>query len=155
MENEENKKYNVIYTHKPPLLKSEDLTFSQFSSANLAKTDLNYHPLNEWGYTDWACAAAGEMGELLNEIKKVRRRGETPELTDSEKAKIAHEVYDTFVYLDLLVQRLGMNMCDILKEQWYENNTEKALRHLVHLHSMRFAADQTDVYVYQSEKVKS
>ncbi len=46
----------------------------------------------------------GEGGELCNMLKK-RRRGEA--IPDKD---IAHELADIQIYLDLLAQRLGINL---------------------------------------------
>ena len=50
------------------------LTFDAVRRANLSRTT-KWHPggLDEWSATDWACAMAGEAGEVCNEVKKLRR----------------------------------------------------------------------------------
>lgn len=114
------------------------MTFKQFSEANLLKTEKFYDPIQSWYYTDWACALAGEVGELCNIIKKMRRvstnQSELIELQhmavdDVKKfsSMLREEIYDCYVYLDLLTQRLGMDMSDLLEEQYYENAKKKGL----------------------------
>ncbi|NJO65998.1 MAG: hypothetical protein HC836_50410, partial [Richelia sp. RM2_1_2] len=54
-----------------------------------------------WGEVDWACALAGETGELCNFIKK-RRRGENIPVEE-----LAKELADIVCYADLLADHLG------------------------------------------------
>ena len=60
--------------------------------------------LHDWSPTDWACALAGEVGEACNLIKKLRR-GE-----DVSRERIGEELADTLIYLDLLAQRLDIDL---------------------------------------------
>ena len=92
--------------------KRSSLTFEELSAANLARQELYFHPLNAWNYTDWACAAAGELGEACNLIKKWRR-GE-----DVSIDEIAKEIADTVIYLDLLSQRLGIDLGEAVREKF-------------------------------------
>jgi len=103
-----------------------------------------WHPegLEEWSPTDWSNAAAGEMGELgdavielalvqlaasaklgelCNTLKKLRRldggtervgRGSHEQLLK----QIAQEIGDTYIYLDLTAQRLGLDMYDCIRD---------------------------------------
>ena len=82
---------------------SDSLTFDELRRANLARVNA-FHALDEWSPTDWATAAAGELGELCNLIKKLRR-GE-----DISRDELAHELADTVTYLDLLAARLGIDL---------------------------------------------
>lgn len=66
------------------------------------------HGLNDWSPLEWGGAAAGEMGELCNLLKK-KRRGE-----NVDNKAIADEIADTITYLDLLAQSLGIDMGDAL-----------------------------------------
>lgn len=76
--------------------------------------------LEEWSVTDWATAMMGEAGEMCNAIKKLRRietnahNINVPErhLTEVKSAIkfIAKEMGDTLIYMDLLAQRLGIDL---------------------------------------------
>ena len=81
-----------------------DVTFKDLSIANLKRLEATWHPLADFSDTDWACCVSGEWGEACELIKK-RRRGETI-LT----VEIAKELADTVIYLDLLAQRLGIDL---------------------------------------------
>jgi NTP pyrophosphatase (non-canonical NTP hydrolase) len=76
--------------------------------------------LEEWSVTDWATAMMGEAGEMCNAIKKLRRietnahNINVPErhLTEVKDAIkfIAKEMGDTLIYMNLLAQRLGIDL---------------------------------------------
>jgi NTP pyrophosphatase (non-canonical NTP hydrolase) len=87
------------------------LTFDELRKANLKRLpDFKFqsprgtHGLYEWSPTDWGCALAGETGELCNKLKKLRR-GEP-----IQTQEIANEIADVQIYLDLLAQRLKINL---------------------------------------------
>lgn len=69
-------------------------------------------PNEEWTGTDWACALAGEVGELCNMIKK-ERRGEHVSPLD-----IQDEIADCFIYLDLLAAYYGVSIEDVVRRKF-------------------------------------
>jgi len=83
-----------------------------FSEVNKKRCDECYHKIEDWSPTDWACALAGEVGELCNFLKKMRR-GKNVDIK-----KIRHEIGDVFTYLDLLSQRLGVDMFECAIEKF-------------------------------------
>lgn len=56
------------------------MTFEELRKANLSRV-ARWHPrgINEWSLSDWGVAAAGEMGEALNIIKKLNRERDSTE----------------------------------------------------------------------------
>jgi NTP pyrophosphatase (non-canonical NTP hydrolase) len=62
----------------------------------------------DWSPTDWACAVAGECGEVCNEIKKLRRGKDVP------MDVIGDELADTIIYADLLAARLGIDLSEAI-----------------------------------------
>ena len=60
---------------------------------------------SDWSLNDWYTAVAGELGELGNKLKKVRRGDLT--LTQA-RPDIAREMADVVTYLDILAKQ-----CDI------------------------------------------
>lgn len=80
------------------------LTFKRLRVVNVLRCEDAFEPLDSWSPTDWACAVAGELGEACNKIKKLRR-GENVPLED-----IAKELADAVIYIDLLAERLGINL---------------------------------------------
>lgn len=99
---------------------SESLNFNELRRANVARAEAIFHPIDGWSPTDWACAAAGEMGEACNLIKKLRRGEDIP------TNDIAMELADTVTYLDLLAARLGIDLGEAVRakfnlvSQWYD-----------------------------------
>lgn len=74
-----------------------------------------------WSLADWSNAMCGEAGEAANVVKKLRRietglrQYEQGGLSDQEMraallTKLATEIGDTFVYLDLLAQAAGLSL---------------------------------------------
>lgn len=99
------------------------LTFQQVTDANVARCD-RWHKggLKDWSVADWAVAMAGEAGEVCNAVKKLRRvEDDIANISDEGRllatreqaiAKIGEELADTFLYLNLLGVRLGINLSD-------------------------------------------
>jgi NTP pyrophosphatase (non-canonical NTP hydrolase) len=103
----------------------EDLTFRRVSAVN-AKRAARWHrgfPNHEDGWTgaDWSNAMCGEAGEAANIVKKIRRidisiqQAEQKNHPDEAymamlRQKLATEIGDTFIYLDLLAQFYGLKM---------------------------------------------
>ena len=90
------------------------LTFSQLRSHNIKRCQDSYHGVNEWSAQDWACAMAGECGEVCNLIKKMRRG----EVVDAKM--IADEIADLVIYADLLAARLGINLGEAVRNKFNE-----------------------------------
>jgi len=66
-----------------------DLTFKKLNEINTKRSETSFYKIDEWSPTDWGCAAAGEMGEACNKIKKLRRRD-----TIDIKIDIDYEIAD-------------------------------------------------------------
>lgn len=84
---------------------------------------LEWHPggLEEWSPAEWGNAAAGEMGELCNVLKKLLRHekgiNQANGLSRDELLEMAaQEIGDTYLYLDLIAQRLGLEMYDCIRD---------------------------------------
>ena len=76
--------------------------------------------LDSWSTSDWFTATMGELGEAANVAKKLNRvrdgvpgNSETPE---ELRAKLGRELADTFIYLDLLAQSVGVDLSDVVAE---------------------------------------
>lgn len=93
------------------------LTFPALRSANVARLptfrNANGEPAHseadgsDWGLGDWCTAVTGEVGELANLLKKVRRGDLTLE---QARAAIATELADVVIYLDILAFRCGVDL---------------------------------------------
>jgi len=93
------------------------LTFNEFQAKSLARSARYFGmAVDSWTETDWACAAAGELGEACNLIKKLRRGEDVPAI------EIAKELADAITYIDLLMYRLGFATGDIVAMKFNEVN---------------------------------
>ena len=96
----------------------EALSFDALREANVRRCEDAFHPVSDWSLTDWATAAAGELGEACNVIKKMRRfegSHNDPALnidpsSDAGQKALAYEIADTVIYLDLLAARAGIDL---------------------------------------------
>ena len=59
------------------------------------------HTVESWTPTDWACAVAGETGELCNLVKKYHRGDD-----------------DIVIYLDLFCQRMGIDLEEAIQKKF-------------------------------------
>ncbi len=94
------------------------LTFAQLRAVNVERC-ARWHPGfphdARWTGADWSNAAAGEMGEACNVVKKLRRqetggRGAVDPNADVLLTKLAEEIADTVTYLDLLAAYYEIDM---------------------------------------------
>ncbi|KPL21781.1 MAG: hypothetical protein AMJ75_09350 [Phycisphaerae bacterium SM1_79] len=94
------------------------MKFEELSKANLLRCEKSFHPLNDWSPSDWSNAMAGECGEVCNLTKKLRR-GE-----DIKPHEIGREIADSVIYADLLAQRLGLSLGDLVKKTFNNKSDE-------------------------------
>lgn len=93
------------------------MTFQHFSTQNHARAK-RWHAGTTWTLSDWGVAAGGEMGEVLDAIKKFNRLRDgfmsnnprQPKTTDAAIDEICKEIGDTGCYLDLLAQHCGSTL---------------------------------------------
>ena len=64
-------------------------------------------PGGDWSDADWFVALTGELGELGDLMKKVRRGDLTKE---EAQADLGREIADVMTYLDILAFRLGVDV---------------------------------------------
>lgn len=103
------------------------LTFRDLQRTNRSRVPKFGHTLEEWSPMEWACAAAGEMGELCNALKKQARQEDParPGYDVSGKKRptmrdVADEIADVVIYLDLLASKLGIDMQEAVRGKWNE-----------------------------------
>ena len=99
------------------------LDFGQVSKTNRERALLWHRGgLGEWSVADWSNAMAGEAGEVCNAVKKLRRietgvkQASGPQTREAAISEIKKEIGDTFLYLDLLAQRLDINIEEAIRE---------------------------------------
>jgi NTP pyrophosphatase (non-canonical NTP hydrolase) len=66
-----------------------------------------YNSLATWSHTDWCCGLAGEVGELCNMVKKIRRGSKTMKQL---KKEIAKELADVILYTCLTSKSMGIDL---------------------------------------------
>ncbi len=90
------------------------------------------HGLREWSPAEWTNALAGEVGELCNLTKKILRHDlgiqqlaeqegrdyHNPGVRSWLVERAAEEIAVSFIYLDLVATRLGLNLYDIIVDKW-------------------------------------
>lgn len=98
-----------------------ELSFASLAEVNIARCR-RWHDPEGWSPQMWGLAAAGEMGECANALKKLHRHdegiqqnAESPD-RDALIRNVAMEIGDTVVYLDLLAQRLGLRLEDCVRD---------------------------------------
>lgn len=74
--------------------------------------------IEDWTPTDWACAVAGETGEMCNLIKKLHR-GDEINIED-----IADEAADVVIYLDILCQRLSIDLSTAIVNKFNKKSVQ-------------------------------
>jgi NTP pyrophosphatase (non-canonical NTP hydrolase) len=103
------------------------LTFDALRALNVPRVAAFGQTLASWSPMEWACAAAGEMGELCNALKK-RSRKEDPKRPGHDITgkpipsvrDVADEIADVIIYLDLLAAREGIDVGDAVARKWNE-----------------------------------
>jgi len=70
---------------------------------------------SDWSTASWLQAVIGELGEYANLRKKVERGDFT--LAQAKK-KLASELADVVIYLDILATQLGIDLGEAVMETW-------------------------------------
>lgn len=113
------------------------MTFSERNRLRCESPKGFNHKLESWSLGDWMTAVTGELGEAANIVKKLNRirdgvPGNKPEETkDRLEHDLCDELADVYIYLDLLAQRLGLNLLGHVETKFqrtsrkigYEENT--------------------------------
>lgn len=102
------------------------LTFARLRAVNAARA-ARWHsgfPYDDkWSGADWSNAAAGEMGEACNVVKKLRRqetggRGAVDPDYDVLLSDLGDEIADTIIYLDLLAAYYGIDTAEAVARKF-------------------------------------
>lgn len=101
-----------------------DLTFGDLRGRNVARC-LRWHPggIESWSRADWMQAALGELGEAANISKKLKRDedglvGNSDEDAALLRGRLADELADTVIYLDLLAAREGIDLAEAIRAKF-------------------------------------
>lgn len=88
-----------------------NLSFKKLRKTNVKRCNAVFHPLKSWTETDWACALAGEVGELCNFIKKRKRVFDAKgNIKLPHKEDCRKELADIITYADLLAARMDIDL---------------------------------------------
>jgi NTP pyrophosphatase (non-canonical NTP hydrolase) len=113
------------------------VTFSMLRDANIKrlpqfknKKGELAHPNpdgSDWTPLEWVGAAAGELGELANIVKKVRRGDISPDDIIEDKGRritvrewIAKEAADVVCYLDILAYQFDLDLGEAVRRKFNE-----------------------------------
>jgi NTP pyrophosphatase (non-canonical NTP hydrolase) len=111
------------------------LTFGRLRVMNVARCEDVFHRLKDWTLSDWGVAAAGEVGETCNVIKKLRRyeddreRGVANLSTAQLTSDLAKEIADSIIYLDLLAARAGIDLEKAIVSKFNEVSDKRGSRY--------------------------
>ena len=70
---------------------------------------------SDWSPADWLTAVVGELGEYANNMKKVKRGDFS---LNEARQKIAHELADVVIYLDILAKQLDIDLGAAIVEKF-------------------------------------
>lgn len=107
------------------------LAFDQLRSLNIIRCETGFgHALNSWSVAEWGNAAAGELGEACNVAKKMLRfrdnvKGNQSGISrDDYKAKLAQELADTIIYIDLWAASEGIDLAQTVRDVFNAKSKE-------------------------------
>lgn len=103
-----------------------EITFAKLRKVNTIRNDEVFNPCNNWSLMEWACAMAGEAGEVCGAIKKMRRMEEgtnsakDPNDLNVYKRKVADEMADVIIYLDLMASKMDIDLGQAVVDKFNE-----------------------------------
>lgn len=80
------------------------LTFDRLRERNVERCKAAFPMCESWAAADWMTALVGEVGELANLLKKIKRGDGAP------ADEVAKELADVMTYLDLLAAYLDIDL---------------------------------------------
>ena len=92
--------------------KRKSLTFRRLRKANLTRCVKDIRPIESWTPLEWGGSLAGEVGELCNLLKKMRRGSKI------KKSDLAHELADVITYADLVAASLDIDLGEAVIEKF-------------------------------------
>lgn len=106
-------------------MSDKPLTLDALRKANLARLPLfkdakgrvahDEADGSDWRLSGWSNATLGELGEAANLVKKIER-GDFE--LDEVREKLADELADVLVYLDLYAFRAGVDLGAAVRRKW-------------------------------------
>lgn len=125
------------------------LTFNTLRDANIARLPLfkradgkAAHATfdgSDWPPASWLQAVIGELGEYANLRKKVERGDLT---LDEARPRLASELADVVVYLDILAYRLGINLGEAVMTTWNKKSADQKIPMYIDAEDWHYTEDQ-------------
>lgn len=75
---------------------------------------------SDWSRAEWLQAVVGEVGELANLLKKVKRGDFTAEQMPEVEQEIQKEFADIVIYLDIFAAQCGVDLDRAVREKFNE-----------------------------------
>ncbi len=97
------------------------LTFQKLREINIARSDESFPIAKDWTPDQWFVALMGEVGEAANDRKKFNRGDYN---FPTAKKKIAAELADIQMYLDLVAHSLGIDLEQAIIDKFDEVSTK-------------------------------
>ena len=92
--------------------RKKSLTFNRLHKINYARCVKDIRAIDSWTPLEWGGALAGEVGELCNFLKKMRRGSKI------DKKDLAYELADIITYADLLAAALDIDLGEAVIEKF-------------------------------------
>ncbi len=113
---------------KPQVMTMDMQRFSEENRRRCEHPKGFNHALDSWSVSDWFTAVMGELGEAANVAKKLNRvRDGIPGNKETEeelRVKLGRELADTYIYLDLLCQRVGVDLSACVRQAFFEKSIQ-------------------------------
>lgn len=93
------------------------ISFTELSLSNRARETESFPQCKDWTPSDWACALAGEVGEMCNWIKKMKRDDKI------DPNEIAKELADIVIYADLIASHMDIDLEESIINKFNEVST--------------------------------
>ena len=107
--------------------------FSRINRERSEATNGFNHKLEHWSLSDWFTATMGELDEAANIAKKLNRvRDGISGNTETEgelRIKLADELADTFIYLDLMSQSAGIDLSQAVRDKFNKTSAKIGYPH--------------------------
>jgi len=101
------------------------LTFNTLRSGNSKRAEQFPGRSSEWNLAQWMNAAFGELGEAANILKKIDRGDFSLE---EGRARLAEELADATIYLDLLAQKAGIDLGPAVMDKWNRDSRKHGIK---------------------------
>lgn len=119
-----------------------DMTFDELAQVLLVQHELWFKGHREWTATDWSNAAAGEMGETCNVVKKIMLYQDGLPVNNAPKYEellnmLGEEIADTIMYLVFLAAYFDRHIPTDIENKFDKKSLQLGLRNFSQLSNLR------------------